>query len=217
MLQNAFNININEKDLEEQTKKYMMDVATSVSADTTEASKDFSEALNKMCYGIINEYGDTVTADNIDSIVENYLNEYEPSSMINSLEEKYLIPRDNFRTVFSGLLKGLLQLYVNTNNTVDPDIIQNIEQVNSVITPETIAGLNAIVPELGNRMTVFLNDVQTMNLDSVIIPTYLSSTPIQGTITTMASVMTEAVMKKEVLTKMGDLTRKFGKYFSIRL
>ena len=214
MLSSAFNVNIDQKAVEEQTKEYMMDVASSVSTDTTDAKNDFTNALSTMCYGILDGHGNEVTPDNIDTIVENYLNEYQPSNLISSLEEKYLIPAENFRTVFSGLLKGLLQVYISSNSIVDPTSSNNVDEINSRLSEENIQMLNQIAPELGNRIVAYLAELQTLDMNKIVVPTYINSVPIQGTISTMAGVMTEAVVKKDVLTKMGELTGNLANTFA---
>ncbi len=214
MLSSAFNVNIDQKAVEEQTKEYMMDVASSVSTDTTDAKNDFTNALSTMCYGILDGHSNEVTPDNIDTIVENYLNEYQPSNLISSLEEKYLIPAENFRTVFSGLLKGLLQVYISSNSIVDPTSSNNVDEINSRLSEENIQMLNQIAPELGNRIVAYLAELQTLDMNKIVVPTYINSAPIQGTISTMAGVMTEAVVKKDVLTKMGELTGNLANTFA---
>ncbi len=51
-------------------------------------------------------------------------------------------------------------------------------------------------------------------MNKIVVPTYINSVPIQGTISTMAGVMTEAVVKKDVLTKMGELTGNLANTFA---
>ena len=60
------------------------------------------------------------------------------------------------------------------------------------------------------------NPGNTNNIDvaTSILPAYINSTPIQGTVDLMARVMTEAVMKKNVLTKVGELTATLTNAFA---
>ena len=125
MLQSAFNVNISQEELKNKTEGYMLEIANTVNTDTSKAKEDFSKGLNTMSNGILKSVTTKISESDIDSIVENYLNSYEPSNIIGSLEEKYIIPKESFKSAYQGLLKGLLQMYVNANEATNSLINQN--------------------------------------------------------------------------------------------
>ena len=217
MLKEAFNININQDDLKKQTEGYMVEIANAVSTDTSKANEDFSNGLNTMANGILKNISADIKESDIDSIVENYLNGDEPSSIMNLLEEKYIIPKENFKMAYSGLLKGLLQMYINATNTVnsimnDPSQIPQPSQNQAQnITPEMQETVNEYMNQIMENMQ---NQTENTDISSVVIPAYIKSTPIQETINTMARLMTEATMKKNVLTKVGELTANLTNAFA---
>ena len=212
MLKNAFNINISQDDLESKMGDFMNELATSVNIDTSSATNAFKNGLNKMSNGILDSYGDEITKDNVDEIVDKYINSYEATSIMNSLENDYLIPRENLEMVYSGLLKGLVQVYANVKSVLGPVMNSNNENIS--ISEETINQLNAIVPELGNRISKVIDSINSFDINQTIINAYTNTTAVQGTSETMGIVMTEALMKKEVLEKMGELTGNLANSFA---
>ena len=217
MLKNAFNVNISQKDVENKMEEYMKDLANSVTIDTSKAENAFKNGLDKMSNGILNAYGDEITKDNVDEIVNKYLKTSEPIAIMNALEKEYLIPKENLETVYSGLLKGLVQVYADVKSILGP--VMNNDNENIIISEETINQLNAIAPELGNRISKIINKINDFDMNNTIVSAYSSSLPIQGTVSTMGAVMTEATLKKEVLAKMGeitaDLTKEFASSFNV--
>ena len=214
-LQSAFNVKISEQDLQKQMQDYMAEITSSVSTDTSKAYKDFTDGLNTMANEMVNNNDVTkINKENVDTTVENYLNGYTSSNIISKLEEQYLIPKENLKMIYSGMLKGLLQIYANINEIISPLIGENSEPINIEITQETIDNLNAIIPDLGNKISKFITDLKSFDIKSIVLSSYLNSTAIQGAIETISKVMTEAVMKKDVLTKVGELTGNLTNQFA---
>ena len=214
MLQSAFNINISKEDLQKQTESYMLEIANSVSTDTSGSKEDFSNGLSTMANGILGSIKEDINEDDIDNVVEDYLNGYEPSKIISSLEDKYIIPKENFKTAYAGLLKGLLQMYVKANEAAKQMVSQNMDNMNIVI-PNESENVNPSLPNgIENQIPNIPKNINDIDIASAVLPAYLNSTPIQGTVDTMARVMTEAVMKKNVLTKVGELTATLTNAFA---
>ena len=203
MLKSAFNMSISQEELQEKTKGYMTEIANSISTDTTGAKEDFSNGLNTMANGILKNLPDDLDETKIDGIVENYLNEYEPSLIMSKLEENYVIPKENFKMAYAGLLKGLLQMYINAQNTINA-----LLSGQGGMSPMEGGQMPQNIPTgMEQMMQGNLNDMQNLDIASSIIYEYINSVPIQETINTMSGVMQEALMKKNVLTKVGELTR----------
>ena len=189
-LQSAFNINIDQKTLEKQTQNYMSKINESITTDITPASNMFNNNLKTFANGIfinLNEF----TQNDIENIVNNYLDNYESGNLLTQMEKKYIIPKDTFKTAYKGLLSGLLQAYITGYNTYM-----------SSINPE-------FTIDEKNPKVVIINELKDQ-----IITSYLESAPIKGTIETMGKNMTEALMKKTVLTKVGELTSNLTNSFA---
>ncbi|MGN1269899.1 MAG: ABC transporter permease, partial [Clostridia bacterium] len=178
-LQSAFNINIDQKALQKQTENYMTEISNSVTTDIVPAKNSFIESLNTLANGMFNSITGEVSLSDIEEVVGTYLEGKEASNIIEKLETNYVVPKDVFKTTYSGLLKGLLQIYINSYYAIDPSLTTNPENPVAVVYPDMV---------------------------SSVVSTYTSNTAIQATAETMAKAMTEAVMKKSILTKVGELT-----------
>lgn len=193
-LQSAFNININEKELEKQTQKYMEEIANSITTNVTPAKDLFNNNLSQLANNLFNSINSEFTLNNTLTLTENLLNKAESKELLTSMEKEYTIPADTFKTTYKSLLKGLLDSYITAYNsymkTLNPDYEINGENPSAVIIAE---------------------------LKETVISSYLNSAPIIKTSETMASVMTETKMKKDILTKIGDLTTNLSKSFATSL
>ena len=188
-LQSAFNINIDQKTLENQTQNYMAEISNSITTDTTPAKNSFVNNLKTFTSQIFDTLEGEFGVNDIETIVNNYINKQDND--LSRLESEYVIPKDVFKTTYSGLLKGLLQAYITGYNTYM-----------SALDPEF-----EIDPE---NPKVVVND----ELKTTITSAYLESAVVTGTCETMAKTMTEALMKKTVLTKVGELTANLTNSFA---
>ncbi len=186
-LQSAFNIKIDQSTLQKQTEGYMGEIASSVTADISPARKKFTDNLNTLASGLFNSIEGSVSVNDVDNTVNNYLKENEPSKMMSSLENSYVIPKDIFETAYSGLLKGLLQTYINAYYMID----------------------QSLTIDSANPTAIVYQDIV-----STVIETYMNNLAIQETSNKMAQTMTEAVMKRDILTKVGELTANLTSSFA---
>ena len=235
-LQSAFNIKIDQKELQSQTEGYMAEINNALTTDTTPAKKDFLENLKILANGLFDNITEEITSDNIDKIVNEYLEGYEPSKITATLEQKYIIPKDTFKTTYSGLLKVLLNSYYMANSAISQNSI-NIDtttpnESENTTTQQTDESENVtsslsdnaqnIISSISENVVQENNDSSlTINKEmaSTLISTFTSSVEIEKTADTMAKAMTEAVMKKTVLTKVaeltGNLTNSFASSFNV--
>ena len=190
-LQSAFNISIKQSDLEKQTKKYMEEISNTITTDTTLANEDFNKFLENLSNTLLNNITSEFRLSDIQSLVDNLLDTKETNDYLKELENKYVIPADTFKTTYKGLLEGLLNSYIASYNTYMKAL--NSEYEIDEVNPSAI-----VVEEI--KMTV--------------IDSYLKSAPIVKTGETMSKVMTEAVMKKTILSKVGELTNNISKSFA---
>ena len=189
-LQSAFNINIDKSALENQTKNYMSEISSSITTDTAPATNLFNTNLNIMINGLFDSITSSFKVSDITSITNNYLDSYEVGELLSKMESDYVIPKDTLKSTYSALLQGLLQAYSEAYNAYMSAIDENyqISTDNEII----------IVEEL--KQTV--------------IDSYLQSALIVGTGEKMGSAMTEALMKRDILTKVGELTSNLTNSFA---
>ena len=100
------------------------------------------------------------------------------------MENEYVIPSSTFKTTYSGLLKSLLQAYITGYKKINPSYDENTDAI--------------IVKEATNST----------------IELFINSAPIKEIENKMANAMTEAKIKKEVLTKVGELTTNISSKFA---
>ena len=216
-LQSAFNINIDQRQLQKQTEGYMTEINNAISTDITPAKEDFMENLKILANGIFNNSTEEINSDNIDKIVDEYLEGSEPSQIIVSLEQKYIIPKDTFKTTYAGLLKALLNSYYMASSA----ITQNSRDINITPPENTEDLINSLPSDVQNmfpsnseQSNITPGVVDNQEIISTVVNTFISSIEIEKTADTMARAMTEAVMKKTVLTKVAELTGNLTNSFS---
>lgn len=256
-LKNAFNINIDENAMKKQTEKYMKEINNAITTNTSPAKKAFSNNLNTLSEGMFNSIKGEFTLDDVDKKVDNYLKSKEAQKSLKELETKYVIPKDVYQKAYSGLLKGLLQMYVasytaSNMENIDKsalDKMQNIDQstLNQMqnMDPEKLQQMQEAIKNMQNNNSSSSNDTQNNNATSSssnntqnksnstssaqnvnlkakvdkdiknkVLKEYTKNTAIQKTIDTMGKAMTEAKIKKTVLTKVGELTANLTKSFA---
>ena len=189
-LKSAFNINIDTNEITNETKNYMEEISNSITTDTTPAKNSFDDSLKSLATNLFDSIDYEIVESNIDTISNEFLDNYQSGEILSSLEENYIIPKDVLKTTYSGLLKGLLSAYVKGYNAYmkmqDPTY-EIAEDPTAIIVSE---------------------------LTGTIVNSYLNSAAIQGVSNEMAKAMTEAKMKKEVLTKVGELTANITSKFA---
>ncbi len=205
-LQSAFNININQDDLKKKTQSYMTDIANSVSTDTLPAKKIFTSNLTTLANGVFNSIEGEFDINDIDTIVSNYLEKSESSQLLSSMEKEFIIPKQALKTTYSGLLKSLLQVYINTYSTMSTFLNKETEDFNNLASE---ANENTITSS-EHKMVASIDK----EIVSSVIASFTTSTAIEQTSNTMAKTMTEAVMKKTILSKVGELTTNLTNSFA---
>ena len=212
MLKSAFNINLDVGSFETKAEDYMKDLLGSIDTDTTEAKEDFSKDLDKLAHGLIRNLPENVDSSDTNKIVDNYLEGYEPSKIFTELEEKYLIPKETFKATYASLLKGLLPIYIRVDNIVT-ELNKNIDDIEEKITTNVDEIINSLPEEVQEEIaklpesfiSKIIRNIKEINVEDAVISTYTNSALIDQTASTMSNVMKEASMKKDIMTKLGEL------------
>ena len=198
-LQSAFNVNINQDDMQKQIQEQMQEISNSLSTDITPAKNAFKNNLKTLATEILQNNAQTINANNIEETVNNYLNEEKPQQIFAELESNYVIPKDTFKTTYAGILKALLQVFASTNSILIPSNIPELPQDQS---------------NQNTQNNVTMPNINFDNIISTAIDSFIESAAIEETSNTMAKVMTEALMKKTVLTEVGNLTQNLSNSYA---
>ena len=186
-LSEAFNINIDQNSLKKQTENYMNEINNAITTNTVPAKEKFDNTFNTLATNLLNSITTPISINNTEEVISNYLNEYETGNMLSSLEKDYVIPKDTYKTAYEGMLKGLLQAYIMSYYSVDKSLTTDPTNPTAVVNPELIEST---------------------------ISAYTKSAPIIGVSDQMSKIMTEALMKKTILTKVGELTSNITNSFA---
>ncbi len=123
MLSSAFNVNIDQDYISNMSSNYMEEINNAITADTSNAKAMFSDNFSNSMSGLLNQYIDNnpmmgmdgvaiISYNDIDSIVNNYMNSDTVNSMLNEMEAAYVIPADAYRSIYSELISAFLKGYV---------------------------------------------------------------------------------------------------------
>lgn len=202
MLKNAFNIDIDENTIKNNTSNTISKISSSITTDTSKAKKDFLSILNTLLDNLLtnyiknplktskllnNEEVAILEMNDIETIVNNFMNNENTIKILKELENNYIIPYDIFNSTYTNLLKGFLTSYITLYNQNDSSFTTDPNNMASPITNEVIN--------------------QSINL-------YVNSSVIISTSDMMASKMTEAVMQKTILSEVSNLTNNLISTFS---
>ncbi len=207
MLKNAFNMDIDENTIKNNTSNTISKISSSITTDTSKAKKDFLSILNTLLDNLLtnyiknplktskllnNEEVAILEMNDIETIVNNFMNNENTIKILKELENNYIIPYDIFNSTYTNLLKGFLTSYITLYNQNDSSFTTDPNNMASPITNEVIN--------------------QSINL-------YVNSSVIISTSDMMASKMTEAVMQKTILSEVSNLTNNliltFSKAFNV--
>lgn len=175
-LESAFNVTISKDAIMQKVNTSIEKVSNSISADTTPAKTAFMNAFDAIVNSIPTIITEPVAQSDIDRVVNNFINSESIKAIIKNLETNYIIPADILSQTYSGLIKQLLSIYINTVSTDPAPIIP--------------AALAPVATEFKNNAAII------------------------GITETFAKNMTEAVMKKQILTEIGNLTTNLTNDFS---
>ena len=189
-LKQAFGVNIDQNAVAAQTSEYINAISNDITADISPVKDKLVDRFNELAEKLraslagLDGKGTFMKAD-IDAKVEEFLTAED----FGDLEGEYLIPADTFKMTYSGLLKGLLTAYVE--------------------------GFKMAMEAQGIPY-----DVETMPIPVVemiyngVLQQYVKAEPVDKAFDSLAIAITEVRMKKEILTKVGNLTAYLSSNFA---
>ena len=193
MLSSAFGMSISESDIQTMTQGYMGDISAAITADTSKAEAAFNNTLATIATNMLNGYIEENKSDlfggaalikmsDVDGVVNEVMASEETKALLASLEGDYLIPRDTYVPIYTELLKGMLQAYITIGSQT-----QIPGMPNDPNDPCAILAAEAVTP---------------------FVTEFIGEEMIASTAQTLAAKMTEAVMQKTILSKVGELSGK---------
>lgn len=179
LLSEAFGGNVSQTEIEKMTKGYMGEISGAITTDTRKAREDLENTFSTLATDMLTDYIENnalpmventaeIKAEDIEVMVSAHMKTDRAVSALAKLEKEYLVPKENFASLYQELLKGMLQGYVGM-----------FGENPAYLTKDAIEPLVT----------------QTAGTDMVV-----------STLETLAGKMTEAVMQKTILTKVGELT-----------
>ncbi len=145
MLEEAFGININEKDIENMTKGYMTEISEAINADTQTAHKTFLDNLSKITKNILNDYIEKnqvggiafIKLNDVPKVVSDGLASAKNKAILADMEAKYVIPQDAFVKIYNPIITAFLQQYVSMMGSVSGGTGGLIPPIGDVTVPPT--------------------------------------------------------------------------------
>lgn len=187
-LSSAFGVSVTEQDIQNMMTPYMQSISSSITADNSTAEKDFTDILTALAKELLDQYiaentdADTglCTINMADAATypAAYLATDSAQALIAPLTKQYLIPAD----VFTGIYEQILN--------------QSMETLFSVLTA-------------GNDSVSLPVDAVQKTADAAVkgFSVFIAIEPnMKAAVAKIAATMTEAVVKKEVMTEVGQMT-----------
>lgn len=174
MLSSAFGVNISEEDIANMTQGYMMEISSSITADTSAAEALFSGTLAKLATDMLNEYIEenvdsltnaaTITMSDVDPLVDTFIKKDSSQALLAELEAQYIIPKETYEMMYSQLLKGMLQGYITMASMDFEDVVNMVNPDEITSSVEQYLASNA---ELTKEQKAAIRDLTAMFVDSL--------------------------------------------------
>ncbi len=123
MLQQAFNVNIDQASMTQMITEKSMDIINSITADLEPARKDYNESIKDVIKNFFAAIDDqTISKNDVESIVNAYISSDLINQIASKLEQNYFIPADMFKTTYQQTIKALLENYITYYYSIDPSL-----------------------------------------------------------------------------------------------
>lgn len=216
-IESAFNVNINQADIEQMTQGYMKEISDAITADTSNAQTMFISNLSTITKNILNDFiaqnqvGGiaTIKLSEVEDVVANGLNMENNKAILANMEAQYVIPQDTFSQIYSGIITGFLKQYITMMAGVGESLpeIPNTSEIdiegNTQTEENTQTGTET---EPSEEPSDDLTAILVADMVDEMVDTLVQQEGIISATDQIAITMTEVTMQKTVLTKVGELT-----------
>lgn len=195
LLSSAFGVNISETDISNMTQGYMGEISKAVTTDTAPAEAAFQGTLKTLATDMLNGYIEehknpllqnvaVIKQSDVENVASAFMAKDTSQALLSKLTADYLIPQETFSSMYNGLLKGMLQGYISMYSATpeDPGDADSTGEETDPSAPLSSEMLEPLVAQ------------------------FLSQPTVDSTSKAIAGKMTEAVMQKTILTKVGELS-----------
>ena len=186
-LSQAFGVNIDQNTISEKTKEYINQISNDITADVSPIRDDLSDKYKNLAEKLKNELLLAGSFKKVD--IESIVSEFIAKQDFSDLENKYYLPTDKASALYQGLLVGTLQVYVQEYTSKAQMMDPNFD------------------PETSDIM------VNAIAFD-IVVKKCLDSMQFNAAFDAIAVPMTEVNMKKEILTKVGNLSAYLSSSFA---
>ena len=173
MLSKAFGINLSENEINKVTMPYMNEIASYISSDTSGSKKDFDNYFDKIFDGFAAYYDNNpydvkagsklISNEDFMSKLSLFMESDNAKDLLKSLEEEYFVPSSALKDAYVGLIKALLQVYINSNllGTSDEDNQVAVYDVDLVKASKSVFMGSAVYSMTSDAMAKVMLDAQT--------------------------------------------------------
>ncbi|MBR3172642.1 ATP-binding cassette domain-containing protein [Candidatus Saccharibacteria bacterium] len=186
-LSQAFGVKVDQNAVSAQVAAYMQQIASDITADVSPIKNVLIDKYKTLAENLKSKLISQGSYQKSD--IEDIVNIFIAGQDFSDLEANYYIPQDSSRQMYSGLLSSTLQAVLIGQVYYDP-----------AFNPET-GILNTTTPTFGI-------------LYNTTITTLLNNVEIDSVFTAVATPITQGMVQKEVLTKVGDLTAYLSNSFA---
>lgn len=192
MLSSAFGVEVSEEDIAEMTQGYMTEISSSITTDTKSAEEAFSNTLVRFTTDMLNRYIEenivpeisigpitirdaaSMKLSDVVNVVDAFMNLETTQQSLATMENNYVVPKATFQSMYTELLKGFLQGYIQMTN---------------------------FAPDSEDPLTFLKKE----NVDTV-VSACVAQEAVGAVVKQIGAAMTEAVMQKNILAKVGELS-----------
>ena len=222
LMAEAFGGNVSETEISNLTTGYMSEISSAITTDISKSKTAFLDGLSKLTKNMLNDYVEkngmmgmaTIKPEEAQTVVNNALALDSAKAILAGLEKEYVVPQDTFSTVYNQLMLGFIQ---GIMMPVDSMGMGNISgaQMPSMPAENTLSNEITSIPEnvtqnmpSTNGATSEKMAIITKDTIDTMVNMFVSQDAIISAAEQFAAPMTEAVMQKTILTKVGELTGK---------
>lgn len=233
MLSSAFGTTVSEKDISNMTQGYIGEISNAITADNANAKKAVSDIFVNFATDMLNEYiaanADpvmgiaTMKMSQVEGVVNAFMAKESSQQALANLEAAYLVPKATYQTMYTEFLKGMLQGVITMQNMSTPEGTVPDDAPQEGETPE--GGIQEGGMQEGGIQESVVREIVTQEdatqeapqdpsamLHATLVQEIVAGVVSQEAVTTaidqLATGMTEAVMQKTILSKVGELSGK---------
>ena len=210
LLSSAFGVNVSESDISNMTQGYMGEISKAITTDTAKAKTAFSETLKTLATDMMSGYAEEnksllfgnmaqIKMSDVDAVVNTFMAKDTTKAALAKLEAEYLVPQDAFAEIYSPLLKGAWQGYITYWNSLSAGNSDD----------ENVGNENLGTDSSENENTDSTDASAPLSADTakLYLEVFMTQPVVSSASETIAAKMTEAVMQKTILTKVGELSQ----------